>query len=316
MNKNVKGFLVLIVIGLLLLVLSSSVFILREDEVAIVQRFGRVEAVYLRGITSEYDEQVVADSANFDFRVKSGAGLYLKIPLIENVSRYSARLKTYAPPTRPIIASDKVRLSFDNVAQWRIDNPYLFFIRVQGSENTAMDRIDNILYSIMNEKVGKIDSVDLITNKDNVNDNMLRELIDEANAGTKEFGVTIVDVRIRRTDLPQENYTHIHERMRAERNSRAQAYRSDGQMRSVFITSQVDREVVEITSRAVREAEQIKGEGDSEAARIYADAYSRTPEFFEFYNVLETYRQTIGSQSILVVPINSPFARYLLSWER
>ena len=312
MKKGVKIVAILVVVLLAFIALNASWFTLNEDEVAIVQHFGRIKAIYLNSINPQLREQIQRDAAAAGIHIQEGAGLHFKAPFVDTVSKYSARLQTYAPQSREIITFDKKKLYFDNIAQWRIDNPYRFYTSAQGQVEVARDRIDGILYSIMNDKVGKIVSDDLITNKDGQNDNMLRELIAEANERTHAFGVTIVDVRIRRTDLPQENYNSIFERMRTERNSMAELYRSQGKEESLKITSNTDREVTFITSEAARDAERVKGEGDSEAARIYSDAYSRTPEFFEFYNMLETYRLTIGNQSTMVIPIDSPFARYLL----
>ncbi len=309
-KKQIKWTIIGVVALLAVITLNESWFVLREDEVAIRQRFGRVDGIYVKDGGDTLRSQLAEDGVDNEVDVTVGAGLHFKLPFVDRVSKYSARLQTYAPPPREVIASDKKKLYFDNVAQWRIDNPYRFYMAVRDTV-TAGDRIDGILYSIMNEKVGKITSTDLITNKES-NIKMLQELATEANERTYELGVTIVDIRIKRTDLPQENYNSIYERMRTERESIAAQYRSEGKEEAMKIRSQTDKEAVTITSEAFAKAEKLKGEGDSAAAAIYAAAYGKTPEFFEFYNTLETYRTTIGNQSTLVIPSNSHFAKLLL----
>ena len=140
-------------------------------------------------------------------------------------------------------------------------------------------------------------------------------LLDMAEAVSNRFvdqGIRIIDIRIKRTDLPSETYASIYNRMNTERERIAAENRSLGDRTLLEILSRTDREVVSITSEAERMAEEIRGQGDSEAARIYNEAYSNDPEFFEFYNLLDTYRLTVGGSSTLMVPLDSPFAKYLL----
>ncbi len=308
-----KSFVRWIVLGaivvLLVIVGTGTLFQLSEDESAIIQRFGRIESMYVKEATPELYKQL--EDAGYGYvTVHEGTGLRVKVPFIDTVIKYTNRWMTYDTSPRQVITSDKKKLTFDNNAQWRIDNPLLFNVAVRNVA-TARDRIDNILYSRMNEKVGKMESHVLITDKMAVAQ-MLNELSEEVTIASKEFGVTVFDVRIKRTDLPPENYESIYNRMITERNRIAAQYRSEGEEESIKIRSETDRQVTVLTSDAKRKAEILKGEGDGEAARIFNEVYGKNPAFFEFYNLLETYRLTVGEDTTLVIPNTAPFAKYLL----
>ncbi len=304
-----KKTIVLLVIAVLLLIVSFSCFFtLGEDETAILQRFGRVEGVYVKKATPALFAQLA--EMEYNVPVYEGTGLKFCLPFIDSVKKYSSLLLTYDTPPRQVITADKKKLLFDNNAQWRIDNPLKFYVAV-GSTAVARDRIDNILYSRMNEKVGKMESHTLITDKAAV-DTMLNELAADVTQESLKFGVTVFDIRIKRTDLPQENYESIYNRMITERNRIAAQYRSEGDEESIKIRSNTDREVIVILSEAEKTALTTKGEGDGLAAEIFNDAYGKDPAFFEFYNLLETYRQTVGNSTTLVIPLDSQYAKYLL----
>ena len=304
-----RTILILIIVFVLLITSFNSMFLLREDECALVQRFGEIIGIYVKQASPELRAAVAAYSVT----VHEGTGLKIKIPFIDTAIKYSTRLRTDDTPERSIITSDKKTLYFDNNAQWRIENPMLFFMAVQNYA-TASSRIDSILYSLMNEKVGKITATVLITNKEST-EKMMDELAAEVNVEAHKFGVNLVGINIKRTDLPKENYDSIFARMNSERSRIAAQYRSEGEEEAIKIRSATDREVMVITSKAYREAEELRGEGDSEAARIYNEAYGKDPGFFEFYNLLQTYRTTLGAGTNLVIPLNSPFAKYLLGAE-
>jgi membrane protease subunit HflC len=306
---KIKTILIFAIVFVLFVTAVNSIFLLREDECALVQRFGEIIGIYVKQATPD----LLADASVYGVNVYEGTGPKLKIPFIDTSIKYSTRLRTDDTPERSIITSDKKTLYFDNNAQWRIENPMLFLMAVQNYA-TASSRIDSILYSLMNEKVGKITATVLITNKE-ANEKMLDELAAEINNEAKKFGVNIVGINIKRTDLPKENYESIFARMNSERSRIAAQYRSEGEEEAIKIRSATDREVMIITSEAYRKAEELRGEGDSEAARIYNEAYGKDASFFEFYNLLQTYRVTLGSSTTLVIPLDSPFAKYLLGAE-
>ena len=159
-----------------------------------------------------------------------------------------------------------------------------------------------------------MDSHVLIADKEVVME-MLDELAEEVTAQSTAFGVVVVDIRIKRTDLPSDIYQSIYTRMETERKRIATQYRSEGEEEAIKIKSETDRQVAVITSQAMRQAEVLMGEADAEAARIFNEAYGRDPGFFEFYNMLLTYRETIGQSTTLVIPSSSPFTKYLIGSE-
>jgi len=307
-----KGLIIIIAVFVLLVVAGNCFFLLYEDECAVVQRFGEIIGIYVKEPSPTLFSEVAEDTGE-KVRVHLGTGVKLKIPFIDNCIKYSTRLRTDDTPGRSIITSDKKTLYFDNNAQWRIENPYRFYIKVR-TYSAASGRIDNHLYSAMNEKVGKITATVLITDKAK-NEIMLDELANEINPKTHEFGVNVVGINIRRTDVPQENYESIYNRMNSERKRIAAQYRSEGEQWAITKRSETDHKVISIESKAYEEAEQTRGEGDSEAARIYNEAYGKDPDFFEFYNLLQTYRATLGQSTTLVIPLDSPFTKYLLGAE-
>jgi len=306
-KRPAKYFIIAVVAFLLIIVAANSFFILREDESALVQRFGRIEAVYMREVSSVVRAQI---ESRPDVSLHVGTGLKFKIPFIDNVIKYPSKLILYDSPPREVLTLDRHRLYFDNTAQWRIDNPLLFY-EAYNNINSAKERIDDVLYSEMRISVGRLNSYVLISDRE-TSGQMLLDMAEAVSANFVQQGISVADIRIKRTDLPSATFESIYNRMNTERQRVAAENRSEGERDLLMIRSETDRRVISITSEAGRKAEEIRGEGDSEAARIYNEVYGRDPDFFEFYNLLDTYRQTVGSGTTLVVPLDSPFAKYLL----
>jgi len=310
-SKNSKGpakhIIIIVIAFVLLIVVSNSFFTLQEDESALVQRFGRIEAVYMRDVTDTVRAQI---ESRGNVALRTGTGLKFKLPFIENVIKYPSKLILYDSPPREVLTLDRHRLYFDNIAQWRIDNP-LYFYEAYNNIAGAKERIDDVLYSEMRISVGRLNSYVIISDRATAGQ-MLLDMAQAVSARFVDEGISVVDIRIKRTDLPSETYASIYNRMNTERQRVAAENRSEGDRDLLMIRSETDRRVISITSEAERRAEEIRGAGDSEAARIYNEAYGRDPNFFEFYNLLDTYRQTVGRGSTLVVPLDSPFAKYLL----
>jgi len=303
-----KYYILFIAIFIILLLASSMFFVLEEGESALVQRFGRIEAVYMREVSDVIRSQLYNDDPTL--RVREGTGLKLKIPFIESVIKYPSKLILYESPPTEVLTRDKHRLYFDNSAQWRIENPLRFYTSFNNIES-AKTRIDDRLFAAMRDSVGRLDSYVLISDRES-SASMLAEMANAINSDLVTNGISIADIRIKRTDLPSETYESIYNRMNTERQRIAAQYRSEGDKELLEIRSDTDRRVISITSNAQRRAEEIRGTADSEAARVYNEAYGRDPEFFEFYNLLDTYRMTVGNRSTLVIPLDSPFAKYLL----
>ncbi|MBQ6934232.1 MAG: protease modulator HflC [Clostridia bacterium] len=308
--KAIKKILPPVIILIAIFLLANSVFIVNEYESAIVKRFGHIEAVFVkenaqnvRETTAKYYPSLA--SAN----VVEGTGIHFKVPFVDQVTKYSNRLLTYDTSPQQVITSDKKKLLFDNNAQWTIENPLLFDLSMR-SISSAETRIDDIIYSSMREKIGKNPSSSIISDKE-LGEKLLSELTSEVNLALEGYGVEIYDIKIKRTDVPEENHQSIYNNMITERNRMAAQYRSEGEEEAIKTRSETDKTVSVILSEAKANAEKIKGEGDAEAARIYNEAYGADPEFYKFYNTLETYKNTLKDKVTLVLPSDSEFAQYL-----
>ena len=307
-RKSKNKYVIIVIVAIaLLIVITNSLFTLREGESALVQRFGRIESVYMRVVSDTVRAQIEYYP---EVSVYEGTGLKFKVPFIDHVIKYPSKLILYDSPPREVLTLDRHRLYFDNTAQWRIDNPLLFY-RAYNNIDGAKERIDDVLYSEMRISVGRLNSYVIISDRE-TSGQMLLDMADAVSEKFVEQGISVVDIRIKRTDLPSETYTSIYTRMITERQRVAAENRAQGERTLLEVRSETDRSVITITSQAERDAEVVRGEADSEAARIYNEAYSRDPDFFEFYNLLDTYRQTVGSGSTIVVPLDSPFAKFLL----
>jgi modulator of FtsH protease HflC len=311
-TMNKKWILIAVAAVLLLILFNLSTFQMAENESALVLRFGKIIGVYVK--TEAQAASVQSDFASGndklgDVKIYYGTGLHFRVPFIDQVKKYSNMLLTYDTSPRQVITSDKKKLIFDNNAQWRIINPALFDITM-GRIEEAQKRLDDILYSRMNEKVGKIASNVLISDKAEV-EKVQNDLAAEISTSMRAYGIEVFDIRVKRTDLPQENYESVYNRMITERQRIAAQYRSEGEEEALKVRSNTDREITILLSEARKEAEILKGEGDAEAARIFNDAYGTDLDFYEFYSTLEMYKITVGNNTTLVIPSDSDFAKYL-----
>ena len=270
MKKGINVVLVLIVI-----VFASSVFQVSEIQKAVVLRFGKP----------------VGKEINT-------SGLKFKVPFIDNVVYFDKRLLDYDAEPKDLITKDKKNIVIDNYARWRIIDPLLFLQTVQ-DEKGAQARLDDIIYSEIRERLGQYTFLDIIAFK---RDEIMETVTRESWEKTKKFGIEIVDVRIKRAELPKENEENVYRRMEAERHQQAKKYRAEGQEKALEITSQAEKERTVILAEAYEKAESIKGEGDAKALKIYADAYNRDPEFYKFTRTLSAYDTIPVSYTHLTLP--------------
>jgi membrane protease subunit HflC len=257
MKKGINVVLVLIVI-----VFASSVYQVSEIQKAVVLRFGKP----------------VGKEINT-------SGLKFKVPFIDNVVYFDKRLLDYDAEPKDLITKDKKNIVIDNYARWRIVDPLLFLQTVH-DEKGAQARLDDIIYSEIRERLGQYTFLDIIAFK---RDEIMETVTRESWEKTKKFGIEIVDVRIKRAELPKENEENVYRRMEAERHQQAKKYRAEGQEKALEITSQAEKERTVILAEAYEKAQSIKGEGDATALKIYADAYNRDPEFYKFTRTLSAY---------------------------
>ncbi|WP_299211870.1 protease modulator HflC [uncultured Tateyamaria sp.] len=266
----------------------SSLFIVDEREKALVLQFGRVVAI------------------------KEDPGLAFKIPLIQEVVRYDDRILSRDVEPLEVTPLDDRRLVVDAFARYRITDVNQFRQAVgTGGEESADRRIDGILRNELREVLGSVSSNDILSSDRAA---LMLRIRNGAIAEARALGIEVVDVRLKRTDLPTENLDATFERMRAEREREATDERARGNEAAQRVRAQADRTVVELTSDAERQAEIIRGEADARRNSIFADAFGADPEFFEFYRSLTAYQRSLqGSNSTMVLSPDSDFFNYLKS---
>ena len=272
-------------VGILVLLGLTTVFIVDETEQVVILAFGKP----VRTIT------------------EPGINMKVPFPLQEKI-KFDDRLLEYDSPPEEILSKDKKTLIVDNYVRWRIVDALQFLKTVQAIP-TALSRMDDIVYSELRRELGTHDMVEIITE----NREKLMEIVTfNSNKATLDYGIEVLDVRIRRVDLPAENEESIYARMEAERNRQANKFRSEGEEEAQKIRASTDRDKTIILADAYKEAEGIRGEGDAKAVEIYANAYSADTKFYEFVRTLDTYKKIIDDKTTLVLPADSRLFKLLL----
>ncbi len=236
-------------------------------------------------------------------------GLYFKLPFVQNVVYFEKRLLEYDAAPRELITRDKQQLVVDNFSRWRIVDPLKFYQTVT-TINGAQSRIDDIIYSNLREVVGRTSLTEVVSG-DRVA--LLRGVTTGSNLKADAYGVEVVDVRIKRADLPAKNEQNVFNRMRTEREQQAKKFRAEGEEEARKIRSQAEKERQVIVAEANREAQVLRGGAEAEATAIYAAAYNRDPEFYNFMRTLEAYRRTISDRTTLVLDPDTEFFSLLES---
>jgi len=274
---------------------------------------GLVGILVLLGLTTVFivdeTEQVVILAFGKPVRTITEPGINMKVPFpFQEKIKFDDRLLEYDSPPEEILSKDKKTLIVDNYVRWRIVDPLQFLKTVQAIP-TALSRMDDIVYSELRRELGTHDMVEIITE----NREKLMEIVTfNSNNATLDYGIEVLDVRIRRVDLPAENEESIYARMEAERNRQANKFRSEGEEEAQKIRASTDRDKTIILADAYKEAEGIRGEGDAKAVEVYANAYSADPKFYEFVRTLDTYKKIIDDKTTLVLPADSRLFKLLL----
>ncbi|CUV09509.1 HflC protein [hydrothermal vent metagenome] len=274
---------------------------------------GLVAILVLLGLTTVFivdeTEQVVILAFGKPVRTITEPGINMKVPFpLQEKIKFDDRLLEYDSPPEEILSKDKKTLIVDNYVRWRIVDALQFLKTVQAIP-TALSRMDDIVYSELRRELGTHDMVEIITE----NREKLMEIVTfNSNKATLDYGIEVLDVRIRRVDLPAENEESIYARMEAERNRQANKFRSEGEEEAQKIRASTDRDKTIILADAYKEAEGIRGEGDAKAVEVYANAYSADPKFYEFVRTLDTYKKIIDDKTTLVLPADSRLFKLLL----
>jgi len=278
-----KGTLLIVLIVAILFLANLSLFIVDETKQAIVLQFGK------------------------PIRAISEPGLNWKIPFIQNVVFFEDRLLVYDAAPTEIITKDKKTLIVDNYARWKIIDP-LKFLQTVRDLNGAQARLDDIIYSELRVDLGLFDMSEIVSER---REGIMKRVTEISNEKAKIYGIEIVDVRIKRVDLPPENEKFIFDRMRAERERIAKQYRAEGQEESAKIIAETEREKTVILAEAYKTAQILKGEGEAESVKIYAESFNQDPEFYKFYRTLEAYRLTFKDKTTVLLSTDSEFLKYL-----
>jgi membrane protease subunit HflC len=283
---NTRFGMVLVGTVVLLIVLSLALFVVDQRQYAIVFRFGEIVSV------------------------KKEPGLYFKLPLVDNVRYYDMRILTIdsAEPER-FLTSEKKNVLVDLFVKWRISDVGRYYISVGGDEGRAHTRLLQTINDGLRAEFGNRTVHDVVSGE---RDKIMELMRQKANEDAERIGVEVLDVRLKRVDLPQEVSESVYRRMDAERKRVANELRSTGAAESEKIRADADRQREVILAQAYRDAQKIKGEGDAKATSIYARAYGENAEFYAFYRSLEAYRQSFRNRSdVLLLEPNSDFFRYL-----
>ena len=282
MNERIIKILapVVLVLGFLL---YSTLFTVNEIQQAIILQFGDPKRVILK------------------------AGLNYKIPFVQNVVLLDRRILNLDAPSEEMIASDQKILIVDAFARFKIKDPLKFYISV-GNERVARSRLSTIINAIIRGVLGKEELAALVS-KDR--SRLMDKITKDVNGEAEKLGIEIIDVRIKRADLPAANSEAIYRRMQTERLREAKEFRAEGAEIAQTIRSTADKEVTIILAEANKKSEILKGEGDARRNKIFADAFGRDPNFFSFYRAMQSYEKSlIGGQTSLILSPDSEFFRF------
>ena len=263
--------------------------------------------VYLSFFTVKEINQAIVLQFGDPKRVIAEPGLQVKIPFIQNVVFLDRRILSLDPAPEEVIASDQKRLIVDAYARFKIVDPLKFYISV-GNEMVARSRLATIINSRLRSVLGK-HSLATLLSEDRTK--QMAVIQDGVNAEAEKFGITIIDIRIKRADLPQANSEAIYKRMQTEREREAKQFRARGAEMAVTITSTADKEVTVILANANKQSEIMKGEGDGRRNKIFANAFGRDPEFFSFYRAMQAYEKAlIGGETTMILSPDSDFFKF------
>ena len=275
-----KTFLIIFIIALSFLGLNS-LFTMDERQQGLVLQFGEPK------------------------RVIQSSGLHFKLPLIQNVVRYDVRILEYDLPIEEVIAVDKKRMLIDSFTRFKITDP-LEFYKTVGTESSVRNRLNSNVISSLRRVVGRVTLEELLSEE---RSNIMENIKVEVNNEASRFGIEVVDVRIRRADLPEANSQAIYERMISERVREAKEFRAKGSEIAQKIRAEADKERTVILAEATKKSEILRGEGESESVNIYANAFQQDPEFYSFYRSMQAYGNVLGEDGTTM--ILSPDSEFL-----
>ncbi len=273
----------LFILVALVLVLYGSTFTVNMTQNAIVLQF------------QEYKKTVAEP------------GLYFKIPMVQEVRYFTKMLLVLDAPPADIITKDKKTMLIDNYTMWRIQDP-LLFLQTLRTEPAGISRLDDIVKSELRVELGTHKLIDVVTK---TREEIMAKVTTEANLKSVQYGIEVLDVRIKRADLPGDNAQKVFGRMRSERERIAKKYRSEGAEEATKIRAGTDKEKVILVAEAYKKEQEIRGNGDARATKIYADAFNRDREFYAFMRSMEAYKNSLKTDTTVILSEKSDFLKYL-----
>ena len=274
----------IVIVAVVLLVLGSSLYTVSETQVAIKLRLGEIVAV------------------------EDAPGLKFKMPFVNNVVKFDNRIQTLDTPPERFLTGEKKNVIVDSFVKWRISDAEQFYKATGGIVTRANNRLAQIIKNGLKSEFSKRTISDVVSGE---RAEIMSNIVEMARADFSEFGIDIIDVRVKRIDLSQEVSNSVYRRMRAERQRVAKEFRSKGAQEAEVIRAAADRERTVILANAYRDSEKIRGEGDATSANNYAQAYNQNTEFYSFYRSLESYKKSFSNQSdIMVLNPNTEFFRH------
>jgi membrane protease subunit HflC len=288
--KQISGLLPIILILLLVgLFVRNNLYVVAVDEYVIVRQFGEI------------------------VKVEDSPGLRIKLPFVQTITKLPNKTLIYDVPPAEINTLDKKRMMVDYYSLWRVTDPKQMIESLR-TLDAAESRLGDIVYSSIRTELGKMNYGDIINDKKDSRgglDDIVNEQVNET-LDRNLSGIKLVDIKMKRVDLPASNEESVYQRMISERESTAQEYLSQGDAEALKIVADTDRQVAEMLSKAEADAMTIEAEGEKEAARIYNLSYSKDAEFFNMYRSLESYKKTINGETVMILPLESPYLKYLV----
>ena len=284
---SIRNILLATLVVVVVLLLINAIFTVHETERALVLRFGKVTEVDL------------------------DPGLHWKLPIADEAKTFDGRIQTLDSPPERYYTLEKKPLMVDSFVKWRVGDVLTYYVSTNGGDEVeARDKLSQRLNEGLRNEVSRRDMHEVISGE---RDQLMADLTQQLDSEMRrDLGVEVIDVRVKRIDLPPEVSSAVYERMNSEREIEAQQHRATGTELDLGIRADADRQVVVIEAEAYREAEQIRGDGDAGAAAIYAEAYGADPEFYEFYRSINAYVSVFSQKGdLLIVDPNSEFFKYL-----
>jgi membrane protease subunit HflC len=274
-------------------VVSSSLFVVQEGERGIVFQFSKIQR------TAEGDVRVFEP------------GLHFKLPLVETVRKLDAKVQTLDDPSDRFVTSEKKDLLVDSYVKWRIKDFGKYYLSTQGRTDRAETLLKQYINNGLRTEFGTRTIQQIVSGE---RTELMKKAMDQAAKGSDELGIEILDVRVKKINLPDEISNNIFQRMRAERTAVAKEHRARGMEKAEVIRSDVDAKVTVMLADAERNARSLRGEGDAEAANTYANAYSKNADFFGFVRSMEAYRNSFQNKSdVLVIQPDNEFFKHMKS---